>query len=385
MVAPPATLSPSTSTDRVSVITPCYQQGELLADAIESVRAQTHPHWEMIVVNDGSTDRTSSVVRGYSARQPQRVLLLEQPNRGQARARQAALRRATGDYLVLLDADDLLEPEMMRVCLRELKQRPEAAAVAADAWMVGPDGRRHLRLFHQHRSRPWPDVLEGNPHGALAGLMFRTPIVRALGGLGLEGTPGCEDWDLIVRLARAGCPVASVPRRLARYRQTPQSYHHKAGVMLRAELELLERAARQDPRLQGCPRVKAPIPPHEHLRLRQIRVMNALGRALADRASGRVLGRIGAHVEGQLVQPECCARTFRYAMQSGASGCGESTRKLFANPEALLETLQRCFEKAGRAEAWSCLQPHLVRELAIARKQAALSRRAVAWLLGRWR
>ena len=96
----------------VSIITPCYNGARYLADTIESVLGQTYAQWEMIVVDDGSTDDTPKIVEEYAARDG-RVQLIRQSNGGTAKARNAAMRKARGRYIALLDGDDLWEPEFL--------------------------------------------------------------------------------------------------------------------------------------------------------------------------------------------------------------------------------------------------------------------------------
>src|SRR4028119_1234933 len=108
----------------VSVIIPCYNQAYFLGEAIESVLAQSYPHFEIVVVDDGSTDNTSEVAARYPG-----VRCIRQENRGLAGARNEGIRHSSGSYLVFLDADDRLLPEALAVGLRHLKERPECAFV----------------------------------------------------------------------------------------------------------------------------------------------------------------------------------------------------------------------------------------------------------------
>src|SRR5574344_319417 len=93
----------------VSIITPLYNGECFVAQTIESVLAQTYPHWEMIIINDGSKDNSEAIVQKYTE-QDARIQLISQPNAGSAAARNNGIRRATGRYIALLDADDLWEP-----------------------------------------------------------------------------------------------------------------------------------------------------------------------------------------------------------------------------------------------------------------------------------
>jgi len=99
--------------DLVSVIIPCYNQGRFLGDAIDSVLAQTHRNTEIIVVSDGSTDDTASVARRYGSR----VRLIESANAGSSAARNRGLDCAKGQWIQLLDADDVMLPGKLAACL----------------------------------------------------------------------------------------------------------------------------------------------------------------------------------------------------------------------------------------------------------------------------
>ena len=96
----------------VSIITPCYNGARYLADTIESVLGQTYARWEMIIVDDGSTDDTPGIAEAYAMRDG-RVQLIRQQNAGTARARNVGMKRAKGQYIALLDADDLWEPDFL--------------------------------------------------------------------------------------------------------------------------------------------------------------------------------------------------------------------------------------------------------------------------------
>lgn len=96
----------------VSIVTPCYNAQRYIAQTLDSVIAQTYPHWELIVVDDGSRDDSARIVRDYMEKEP-RIRLLQQENAGSAAARNTGIRAAQGRYLALLDADDLWEPEFL--------------------------------------------------------------------------------------------------------------------------------------------------------------------------------------------------------------------------------------------------------------------------------
>jgi len=106
----------------VSIITPCYNGDKYLAETIESVLSQTYTQWEMIIVDDGSTDRTADIASEYTLRD-KRIQLVRQSNGGTAKARNAAMRLAQGRYIALLDADDIWEPRFLEEQLAFMAQK----------------------------------------------------------------------------------------------------------------------------------------------------------------------------------------------------------------------------------------------------------------------
>jgi glycosyltransferase involved in cell wall biosynthesis len=115
---------------RVSVIVPAYNSEQYLDEAIESVLSQSFPHWELLIVDDGSTDRTSDIARRHAVRRPGQVVCLEHPghaNRGQSASRNLGMARARGEYLAFLDADDVWMRDKMKWQVDLLELHPAAA------------------------------------------------------------------------------------------------------------------------------------------------------------------------------------------------------------------------------------------------------------------
>lgn len=112
--------------EKVSIIMPAFNAEAYIEEAINSVLAQEHRHWELIVVNDGSTDATEEVVRRFD---DERILLVHQENRGIGGARNTGLEHVSGSYLVMLDADDLLPPKSLSSRMQVFRQQPELSFV----------------------------------------------------------------------------------------------------------------------------------------------------------------------------------------------------------------------------------------------------------------
>lgn len=126
----------------VSIITPLYNGERFVGQTIESVLAQTYPHWEMIVVNDGSKDNGPDIVRQY-VEKDKRIRLLEQPNGGCASARNHGLREAKGRYLCFLDSDDYWDPNFLEEQLRFMHEH-DAAIVTCSIRRVDENGKEIL-------------------------------------------------------------------------------------------------------------------------------------------------------------------------------------------------------------------------------------------------
>jgi len=123
---------------KVSIITPLFNKGPYIAETIASVCAQTLPDWEMIVVDNGSTDDGPEQVRSISD-QEERICLISSPKRGPGAARNFGLARASGEWVLFLDADDLLEPDYLTIQLDTASRNPQADIIAG-FWQEFRDG-----------------------------------------------------------------------------------------------------------------------------------------------------------------------------------------------------------------------------------------------------
>lgn len=114
----------------VSIVTPAYKAEQVVAETIRSVQAQSYPHWEMLVVDDGSPDATAGVVAAFASVDP-RVRLIRQANAGPAMARQEALDHARGRYIAFLDSDDLWLPAKLERQLAFMARKRSAFSYTA--------------------------------------------------------------------------------------------------------------------------------------------------------------------------------------------------------------------------------------------------------------
>lgn len=127
----------------VSIITPCYNGAKHVAETIKSVLAQTYQNWEMIIVDDGSKDNSAEIVNSFVTRD-NRIKLFQQPNGGSAAARNNGIRRAEGQYIALLDADDLWMPEFLEEQIRFMKEK-NAICVYSTRIFIDESGKEILK------------------------------------------------------------------------------------------------------------------------------------------------------------------------------------------------------------------------------------------------
>lgn len=152
----------------VSIITPIYNGEKYICETIVSVLKQTYPKWEMIVVDDGSKDNSAAVVREY-AEKDSRITLVQQPNGGSASARNNGIRRANGQYIALLDADDLWEPEFLESQLNLMKEK-EALVVHASYKRIDETSREILRPYTAKKIVTYKQMQMTNHIACLTGL-----------------------------------------------------------------------------------------------------------------------------------------------------------------------------------------------------------------------
>lgn len=152
----------------VSIITPCYNGEKFIARTIRSVLAQTYENWEMLIVDDGSSDGSADIVRSFAQADP-RIRLLRQENAGSAAARNAGIRAAEGRYLALLDADDVWEPEFLSAQLAFMAQHSAACVCCAYRCIDAGDREIHAPVTPKVRITV-RDMLVRNHIGCLTGL-----------------------------------------------------------------------------------------------------------------------------------------------------------------------------------------------------------------------
>lgn len=230
----------------VSVIMPCYNQARYMPDAVNSLIAQKHSHWECILVNDGSTDETREVGRRL-AEVDARVRYVEQENRGLAGARNRGLDEARGDFIQFLDADDLLFPEKLssQLALILEAERP-AVAYCRPFFCLGDETDREISS-----ARPFPLLDADKPVLDLAlrwekelsipchTFLFDARLFRDRHVRFDESLPNHEDWECWMRVFAQRPQVFFVDSKMAVYRRHEVSMCRDEALMRRGWIQAL--------------------------------------------------------------------------------------------------------------------------------------------------
>ena len=228
----------------VSVIIPCYNGEAFLQEAIESALAQSYRRVEIIVVDDGSTDRSGEIARAFPVR------YRYHPNRGLSATRNVGLRESTGSYIVFLDADDRLKQDAIETGLGILTERPECAMAVGDHLFVCQD-RLHVAASRKQcvSAFHYEALLKSNFVEMISSVLFRRTALEAMGGFNSE-LRVAEDYDLYLRIARE-YPICCHSAVLAEYRIHGDNASNNSQLMLATTLQVLRTQApyvRRNPR-----------------------------------------------------------------------------------------------------------------------------------------
>ncbi|MBX6363734.1 MAG: glycosyltransferase [Gemmatimonadetes bacterium] len=209
---------------RLSILLPCRDAAAVLPAAIASLERQTFAAYEVVAVDDGSRDATPALLAAWASRDA-RVRVLRTPPRGIAHALALALAEARGELVARMDADDVAAPDRLERQVAFLDSEPEVAACGCGVRYfprpVVRDGARRYEAWLNSLSTPASlarDIFVECPI-AHPTLVARRAALEAVGGYRDPGWP--EDYDLVLRLWAAGRALASVPRVLLHWRESP--------------------------------------------------------------------------------------------------------------------------------------------------------------------
>jgi glycosyltransferase involved in cell wall biosynthesis len=217
----------------VSIVIPCFNHARFVGEAIASAIAQSAPPFEILVVNDGSTDGSGSVARRYSG-----VRVIDQANQGLSAGRNAGLAAARGDVVIFLDADDRLTPNAVEAATEGLRDRRTMMAFGRCV-LIDERGCPMRTNLPSVRDNFYEELLRRNYIWTPGMAAFRRCVFDLVGNFDVEGSPAA-DYDLYLRIAR-WFPIAAHDTVVAEYRQHGANMSRDPVLMLEATLRVLDR------------------------------------------------------------------------------------------------------------------------------------------------
>jgi len=229
----------------ISVIIPAYHASEYIGRTLTSVINQSYQNFEILVVDDGSTDETASIVSHFAGLDS-RIMLIQQANQGVAAARNHGIKVAQGEFIAPIDADDIWHTDNLKKKLQMFLGQ-DASVGMVYSWSADID---ELGYFtgHTHGARYFGHVLPGlcvsNFIGNASSTMIRSKCFSHIGGYSTElknnSAQGAEDWDLYIRLAFR-YQVQLIPEVLVGYRQLTNGMSKNTVVMMKSQYLTLKR------------------------------------------------------------------------------------------------------------------------------------------------
>lgn len=229
-----------TSPPLVTIVTPCLNMESYIAKTIESVLSQDYPQIEYILVDGGSTDRTTEVICAYLAKNPERMRLIVEPDGGVAEALEKGLAAAKGEIFAYINADDTYFPGAIRTAVNWLQAQPEVCGVYGNAYWIDDNGER----IDTYPTEPFdPGTLGEHCYICQPTCFLRTEPLREAGGFN-TAYQVAFDYELWLRLAKTE-KLLRIDALLANSRM------HRENKTLRQRTEGFDEACRALRRYQG--------------------------------------------------------------------------------------------------------------------------------------
>jgi glycosyltransferase involved in cell wall biosynthesis len=221
----------------ISIIVPCFNQGHFLKDSIESVLNQNYSKWELIIINDGSTDGSAQLANELTCNDS-RIRVIHQPNLGLSSARNTGLTAAKGDFIGFLDSDDTYLAGAFHAVFSQISRSDADLIIGGYSYFKGKN------FFHTHQfssAELSPELLLRTNQAPPVAHFLKYSVSKSIGEFDLT-LKSCEDWEYWIRVAKMGFKIITIPEVIAGYRYVPNSMSRNAKVMYEALSEVSRRA-----------------------------------------------------------------------------------------------------------------------------------------------
>ncbi|MCX7592214.1 MAG: glycosyltransferase [Fischerella sp.] len=228
----------------ISIIIPTYNSEKTIKDTIESVLEQTLTDYELIVINDGSSDSTLDIVSQFH---DSRIKVFSYPHQGANVSRNLGLAHAAGEFISFLDADDLWTSDKLASQMKALQENPQASV--AYSWTDYIDEKGEFLLAGMHitaNGNVYEQLLVNNFVENGSNPLIRKEALLKLGGFD-ENLSAGQDWDMWLRLARE-CSFVAVPKVQILYRKSSNSLSSNLARQEKACLKVLDKAYNDSPK-----------------------------------------------------------------------------------------------------------------------------------------
>jgi len=312
---------------------PAFQAEASLGAAVQSMLQQTFADWELIIVDDGSTDATLEIARDCAA-QDNRIRVFTHENRGASAARNTGLAEARGAWIGFLDSDDWFDPAFLASLIKVSERHPDAGVVYCDFALVDSQGA----IQEEQRVPDLSDafaVLARQCALSVHCALTRADIMRMAGTFDASLAIN-EDWDLWQRIARTGAVFKGIREILAFYVTRPNSLSRRKVEALATDgVEVIERMFRADPNVPSAnPRYRNGLPLEDRLPMLLDWIVMCAGNAIGLGMEAKPLLDLVPDLGDAVLMPEDAAGAMTGAM-----------------------AFARCVEIAGLAGCWSELAP----------------------------
>jgi len=207
----------------VSIVMPAYNAEIYLEQSIRSVLDQTYQNWELIIVNDGSKDKTKDIAETY-VQKDKRILAINQENKRLGGARNTAIKAARGEWIAFLDSDDLWEPQKLELQISTSYTYPEVSVIYTDGYIFYNDNLNNLTPYPTKAGLFKAEQMYKMEYQAnyipVLSVIAKSSLINKIGLQEVRTYfHGCEDWDYWLRMARAGATFLGIKEKLFYYRR----------------------------------------------------------------------------------------------------------------------------------------------------------------------